>query len=161
MYLMGNLERDKFFWITIVVAIAAVAVGVLVMTTRASLVEEAVSTLTPLQEQQLELFRDRSSVLLTFGTLIVGGAGALLIHFREVQNASVAQQRWALVSLILGGLSIYFGYVAFDASMWMLESSFFNLSTIPVRIPSAAQVYTAIGALLCLVIGFVSRSSES
>lgn len=139
---MATMRSDNVFW----VAVAIVTVSILAVSyfyvQKASLVEEIIE-LTRLQELQVQLLTQRVSVLLTVATLVLGGAGALVLHFWETRTFSLKHQRLAALSLLSGGLSIFFGYIAFDSAIWMLSAGFFNLGTTPVRVPSLLQLYSS------------------
>jgi hypothetical protein len=152
------MRRDLFFWISAVLALLLIAGAGYWHVQRSSLVEERVTSLAPLQERQLELFQGRATLILTVTTLIIGGAGALLLHFHEQGSGSVTQQRFAVLALLSGGLSAFCGYLAYEAAIWMLQSEFFNLQTDALWIPAAGQLWTSGLAILFLVICFLSAS---
>lgn len=154
------MKRDWFFWAVVAVACGLMSCGAWLYVQRANLVEERLTVLTPLQERQLELFQGRATVLLTVATLVVGGAGALLLHFHEQRSGSVAQQRFAVLALVSGGLSAFCGYLAYEAAIWMLRSEFFNLQTEALRVPSEGQLWTSALAVLFLVSCFLAASER-
>jgi len=145
------MRRDVTFWIGVAIFLIVVVAGTILYVQRVPLAEEVVEV-TPRHEQQLALFTQRVSVLLTVATLIVGGALALLLHFWEAKVQSLAALRWATLCLLAAGLSIYFGYMAFDAAIWMLGARFFNLETTALRVPSLLQLATS--GLSMLFLGF-------
>lgn len=74
------MKRDKFFWITIALAAIVLLAVAYVYVERASVAEDRIKELTALQQSQLELFQQRIGILLTVGTLAIGGAGALMMR---------------------------------------------------------------------------------
>ena len=154
------MRRDWFFWIVLVSATALGFFAAYVHIQRSSLVEERIATLTSLQERQLELFEGRAAVLLTITTLVIGGAGALLLHFHEHDSGSLLQQRLAVVALLAGGVSALNGYFAYDAAIWMLRTGFFNLDTEAVRFPTLAQLWASGASVASLVVCFLSSKQS-
>jgi hypothetical protein len=148
------VKRDSFFVCAILAFVAVLVVSSYLYVGQAPIIEERLQNLTDFQLQQLEFFRQQMNLLITIATLIIGGVGALIFHFYRT-SATIAQQRWALVSCLLAGLSLYFGYVTYDATLWMLEGPFFNLSNIVIRVPSILQVATSAVSILCFVICFL------
>ena len=141
----------------IVVLLAVVGVSVVwdVLADRAVLGEVRLPNghLTPVQQGQLDLFQQRIGALLTVCTVIIGGAGALFIHFREqASERSSARQWWAFSAIVVAALSMYFGYLAYEAAIWMLRSEFFNLDTFVVKGPALSQVWSAAIAVILAAI---------
>lgn len=152
------MKRDWFFWIAVLLPVAVALVAAYFYVIRAPMVEDRIAQLSSLQEQQLQLFQGRVGVLLTVTTLVIGGAGALLLHFYEAGSGSVAQQRWAFLTLVTAGLSVFSGYLTYDAAIWMLRSKFFNLETVALRVPSQIQLWTSGLAVVFLVSSFLCAS---
>jgi hypothetical protein len=154
------MRRDWFFVTVLFSATILVLFAAYIHIQRASLVEERIQALTALQERQLELFQGRAAVLLTITTLVIGGAGALLLHFHEHGSGSILQQRFAVVALLAGGVSALNGYFAYDAAIWMLRSQFFNLDTNAVRVPTLGQLWASGAAVVSLVVCFLSSKQS-
>ena len=152
------MKHDLFFWIALGITALLLIGGVFVYVQRASLVEAKLDTLDPFQEKALDFFLQRVAVLLTVSTLVCGGAGALLLHVREKKPSSLGPQRWAVAALLAAALSIVFGYLAYDAGIWMLREKFFNLDSVVLKIPANAQLDASLGAVACLVICFLVAS---
>lgn len=152
------MKRDLFFWIAVLVAVVLMVGAGYVYVQRANLVEERLTSLSPLQERQLELFQGRATVLLTVTTLVIGAAGALLLHFHEHGSASVAQHRFAVLALLSGGLSAFCGYLTYEVAIWMLRSEFFNLQTEALWVTAQGQLWTSGLAVLFLVSCFLGAS---
>jgi hypothetical protein len=146
------MKRDPFFVVALsVAAVAAVVVWILYLA-KAPFVQPIAQHLTTFQQGQLDLFQQRTSALLTVCTLIIGGAGGLLVHLSENSNAKRLQQRLAMTAIVLAGFSMFNGYLAYDAAIWMLENRFFNLESGAIHWCSQLQLWSSVVAL-CLVVG--------
>jgi len=150
--------KPDWFWIATAVLVAALLIGGYLYLDKSFLVEDAVTDLNNLQQGQLNLYQQRISVLLTVSTLVIGGAGALLVHFNESSTGTITERRIALLALIAAGLSVFLGYMATDAAIWMLRNRFFNLETLTLKFLSVGQIGTSAIAVVLLAWCFVSAS---
>lgn len=154
------MKRDWFFWSAVFLTTAAILVVGYFYLQRAPMVEDRLTDLSTLQQGQLDLFQQRVSMLLTISTLVIGGAGALLLHFHEKNAGSLAQHRLAILSILAAGFSVFAGYLAYDTAIWMLRSGFFNLQTLALRLPSDGQLWMSAIAIILLVVCFLSASQS-
>jgi len=103
-------------------------------------IEAQTESLNPLQEQQLNAFLEMNRLLVTLGTATLGALGFLMsankggLKWRELVSAAI--------SAILAGCSLYFGYLAYQGILWMLQSSFFNLDNPAILWARRAHFYT-------------------
>lgn len=103
-------------------------------------IEAQTESLNPLQEQQLNAFLEMNRLLVTLGTATLGALGFLMsankgaLKWRELVSAAM--------SAILAGCSLYFGYLAYQGILWMLQSSFFNLDNPAILWARRAHFYT-------------------
>ena len=80
----------------------------------------AISSLDPLQEKQLGAFLQMNQLLIALGTALLGAIGFFLDRRRK--SYSTPRQLWAaFASALCGGLSLYFGYRAYEDVVLMLE----------------------------------------
>ncbi len=155
------MKRDAFFWLAVSATVIVILVFSFVYIERAPLVEARVTELNTLQQRQLDLFQQRVAVLLTISTLVIGGAGALLLHFHERSSGSRTQHRLAILAVLAASVSAFVGYLTYDSAIWMLRSEFFNLETLALRLFSEGQLWTSAIAVLCLVFCFLSASKST
>jgi len=104
-------------------------------------VETSTESLSPLQDKQLDAFLEMNRLLTTLGTTLLGALGFListgkrgLLRWRELVPA--------MTSAVFAGASIYFGYVAYQSILWMLESSFFDLDNPAIQWTRQAHFYS-------------------
>lgn len=109
---------------------------------RASFAEEEISSLTPLQEKQLEIFFEMNRQLINLAILAIGGMAAFLFNRYKNSELPSSQIKLAVKSWVAAGLSIFFGYLTFDAISWMLREGFFNLSSVQVMVFRNFQFWT-------------------
>jgi len=75
--------------------------------------------LSPLQDKQMSAFLEMNRLLITLATSLLGAIGFLLANKREGQSARAL---WAaLASAVCVGLSLYFGYRAYEDIIQMLQ----------------------------------------
>lgn len=93
-------------------------------------IETQTEALTPLQEKQLDAFLQMNQLLITLATVTMGALGFMLSQGK--------MRRWrellsAAVSAVFAGCSLYFGYLAYQGILWMLQSGFFNLDNAAIQ----------------------------
>jgi hypothetical protein len=104
-------------------------------------VENEISSLTPLQEKQFQLFLEMNHLLVTLATLVLGGAGAFVFNRYKTSRVASGQIARAVQTWVFSGFSVYCGYLAYEKVLWMLKFSFFNLDNPLVRWASRAQFW--------------------
>lgn len=107
-------------------------------------------SLTSLQEKQIELFRESNSLLSTLATAAIGAVGALLFNRYKDDKVPFWQQVRAMATVLFSAVSIYCGYLAHDAVLWMLQNHFLNIATPRMYWSSTIQAWTFLAALIAL-----------
>lgn len=113
---------------------AALAFGVLFLAilfriyVSAPFVEEEITTITPVQEKQLEMYTEMIKLLITLSTFLFGAIGGMFAHFYEKKRTPRRQVHLAFLGTALSGGSILFGYFSYQRVVWMLQLDVFNLS---------------------------------
>lgn len=129
-----ELTRSKLarFGFYLVVAALALAVWRIQQHLFATPYLEPLKTdLTSLDQQQLSAFLEMNRLLITLGTAILGGLGFVLSRSRR--RALAWRELWpVLASALFAGFSLYFGYVAYQCILWMLQNGFFDLNNAAV-----------------------------
>jgi hypothetical protein len=98
-------------------------------------------SLTQLQQSELQAFLDLNRLLTTLGTTMLGALGFLLAT--QHVDRSRPREMWpAFASGAFAGLSVYYGYAAHLAVIYMLQYPFFDLNYPPIHWPSRAHFYT-------------------
>ena len=105
--------------------------------------------------ERLGFFRDRINVLLTVTTLFLGGGGTFLVTASKPK-----QRRWALTVIVSAGISLLYGYLAYQTASWMLDRGFFNLAATEIVTPARAQIIALVVALAALVRSFFLAAKE-
>lgn len=118
------MKRWSFIPFLLVVAILVIA-GSCLYFLRARFAEDYVHELTSFHGAQLDMYKERCALFVTISTLILGATGAVMS--RREPKAGESSQKWAFFSATFAGLGIYFGYLSYDAAIWMLDGHFFNL----------------------------------
>jgi hypothetical protein len=125
--------------------IGVVALGVLIWQLQdhmfsAPYIETQTESLSQLQEQQLNAFLEMNRLLVTLGTATLGALGFLMsshkggLKWRELLSAAA--------SAVLAGCSLYFGYLAYQGILWMLQNGFFDLDNAAIQWARRAHFYT-------------------
>ena len=103
--------------------------------------EPLISSLSSLQQNQLDALMDMNNLVTTLGTGLLGALGFLLINGRKVTRWSAA--KWlALASAGCAALSLLFGYVAYLALIDMLRNQIFDLNLPTIVWVRQAQFYS-------------------
>lgn len=111
--------------------------------------------LTSLQEKEIDAYLGGVSLLTTLATLVFGGVAFYFDATRHVVNRKAGILLIGIGAL-LAGTSIFFGYYAGQAIVWMLASNFFNLDNPIVAGFRLLQVTTFLVALGCFCLAFLS-----
>lgn len=117
---------------------------------RFSWVEDEITTLTPLQEKQLEIFVDMNKLLVTFATLALGGIGAFVFNRYKSRDLPWYQVKRVVAAWVFCGLSLYCGVRTNIKLIWMLQSGFFNLTNPRILWVYEAQFVTLAIAIVLL-----------
>jgi hypothetical protein len=88
---------------------------------RTQLYGSLIEKLNPLQEKQLAAFLEMNRLLITLGTTLLGAMGFLLTGERKAES-SRRELRAAFGSALCVGLSLYFGYRAYEDIILMLQA---------------------------------------
>lgn len=111
------------------------------MQSRAQVFGSAVDTLTELQEKQLGAFLDMNRLLTTLGTTVLGAMGLLL--FGGFKGQSCSRELWAAIAgALCVGLSLYFGYHAYEDILFMLQNHTFDITSPGIFLDRQAHFYT-------------------
>lgn len=134
-------------------AIAALVLLILLQQvfSRLSFASEEVSSLTSLQEKQLEVFVDMNKLLITLSTVSLGGIGAFVLNRYKGQSMPWYQVWRVTASWVFCGLSLYCGVLANERLIWMLQSGFFDLTN-----PRIIWVYRSQFWTLAIAIFFLA-----
>ena|SRR5215831_8781302 len=125
----------------------------------ASYASPLVQNLTSLQEKQLEAFVEMNRLLTTLGTTLLGAMGFLLVGRRV--RLTRGELLVALASALCVALSLYFGYIAYQAVIWMLQNAFFDLGNPQVLWTLYAHFYSfLVGAFLFVDLAIHSFNKE-
>jgi hypothetical protein len=115
--------------------VAVIALGLVVWQVQESLfsrsyIEAQTEALNPLQEKQLDAFLQMNQLLITLGTATMGALGFMLSQARTRKWRELLS---AAASALFAGCSLYFGYLAYQGILWMLQSGFFNLDNAAIQ----------------------------
>ena len=89
-------------------------------------------------------------LLVTLATLAVGAIGAFIFNRYKSSRPTTFQIALAVISWVFAGLSLFAGYLAYDKVSWMLQNSFFDLSTPLVTWVTGSQFWLLISSLFFL-----------
>jgi hypothetical protein len=107
-------------------------------------IEAQTQSLNDLQQQQLNAFLEMNRLLVTLGTATLGALGFLMsAHKRGLKGRELVS---AAASAVLAGCSLYFGYLAYQGIMWMLQNGFFNLDNAAILWARRAHFYTLLAS---------------
>ncbi len=110
-------------------------------------VEPKVSELSDLQQKQVDIFSQMTSLLSGFATLALGGIGALIWERRKAGKHATPQ----LITAAIGStLSLYFGYLSYRYLLWMLGNQFFDLSNRVVVVTGLVQFCAFFASIIAL-----------
>jgi hypothetical protein len=116
------------FYIGAVVLAAGVWKIEVLMQSRMQVYGSLIDSLTQLQEKQLEAFLDMNRLVTTLGTTLLGAMGFFLASSRKAH--SLPRELWAAFgSAVCVGLSLYFGYHAYEDILLMLQNKTFDLTS--------------------------------
>jgi hypothetical protein len=108
------------FYISVIVFAVVVWRTEVFIQNRPQVYGELISDLSPLQEKQLGAFLEMNRLLITLGTALLGAMGFLLVNAHKARS-SARQLSPAFASAFFVGLSIYYGYRAYEDLVIMLQ----------------------------------------
>jgi hypothetical protein len=121
--------------------------------------EPETSSLTKLQEKQLDIFRDSNTLLTTLATAAIAGVGAFVFNRYTGKALPTGQRIRAFLSALLSCSSLYFGYLAHETVTWMLQQGFFNIMSSRIVWAQRLQFWSFLVSLLFLADFFYSGLS--
>lgn len=113
-----------------------------------SFADVEIESLTPLQEKQLDLYRESNALLSTLATAAIGGIGALLFNRYKDGKIPPGQRARTVLSVLLLAASLYSGFLSHETVLWMLQNQFFNLTNARVLWATRAQSWCFLLALI-------------
>ena len=102
-----------------------------------------------LEQRQLDAYLEMIRLLVTLATLAMGGITGFIVNHGRTNLVTGRQRRRAIASWVLCAASLYFGYLAHQQVVWMLNNGFFNPTNPRVWIPTRAQFWSF---LACVVV---------
>ena len=101
-----------------------------------------------LQQRQLDSYFAMIQLLITLATLAMGGITGYVINRDKTMGMSDPQLRRVVASWGLWAASLYFGYLAYQQAVWMLNNGFFNPANPRIWIPTRAQFWSFLASIV-------------
>ena len=101
-----------------------------------------------LQQRQLDSYFQMIELLITLATLVMGGMTGYVINRGRETGLSGRQLRRVVASWTLCAASLYFGYLAYQQVVWMLNYGFFNPYNPRVWIPTRGQFWSLLASVV-------------
>jgi len=101
-----------------------------------------------LQQRQVDSYFQMIQLLITLATLAMGGITGYVINRDNTKGLSSPQVRRVVASWILCASSLYFGYLAYQQAVWMLNNGFFNPANPRIWIPTRAQFWSFLASVV-------------
>jgi hypothetical protein len=101
---------------------------------------EEVTDLNQVEKAQLDAFSSMNGLVTTLGTGLMGALGFLLA--RGGSSHPLRELIPAFVSFLLVGVSLYFGYHAYQDVLYMLDNETFNLTSGQILFDREAHFFT-------------------
>ncbi len=101
-----------------------------------------------LQQRQLDSYFSMIQLLITLATLAIGGITGYVINRDNTMGLSASQVRRVVASWGLCAASLYFGYLAYQQAVWMLNNGFFNPANPRIWIPTRAQFWSFLASVV-------------
>jgi hypothetical protein len=137
----------RFYWyFSLIVALLIAFEGVLTSLPFADAIPDYADAL---RQRQLDSYFQMIQLLITLATLVMGGITGFVINKGRESGLSGPQLRRVVASWILCAASLYFGYLAYQQVVWMLNQGFFNPYNPRVWIPTRGQFWSF---LACVVV---------
>jgi hypothetical protein len=87
-------------------------------------------------------------LLITLATLAMGGITGYVINRDNTRGLSSPMLRRVVASWALCAASLYFGYLAYQQAVWMLNNGFFNPANPRIWIPTRAQFWSFLASVV-------------
>lgn len=146
------------FAVAVIIAAAMVILHNLIIA-RLPFAEQLVTQLEPRHERELDLFVQQSTLLTTLTTGVLAALGAVVLTFKD-QALRHHELIPFVATIVLAGLSLYFGYEAYEQAMLMLRIKIFNLDSPVVLWPRRLQFYTFLASTICGLYFVLARVSN-
>jgi hypothetical protein len=101
-----------------------------------------------LQQRQLDAYFQMIELLITLTTLALGGITGFVINRDNTIGLSSPQLRRVVASWTMCAASLYFGYLAYQQAVWMLNNGFFNPANPRIWIPTRAQFWSFLASVV-------------
>ena len=101
-----------------------------------------------LRQRQLDSYFQMIELLITLATLAMGGITGYVINRDNTMGLSRVMRRRVVASWALGAASLYFGYLAYQQAVWMLDNGFFNPANPRIWIPTRAQFWSFLASVV-------------
>jgi hypothetical protein len=101
-----------------------------------------------LQQRQLDSYFQMIQLLITLATLVMGAMTGYVINRGREHGLSASELRRAIASWTLCAASLYFGYLAYQQVVWMLNLGFFNPYNPRVWIPTRGQFWSFLSSVI-------------
>ena len=101
-----------------------------------------------LRQRQLDSYFQMIELLITMATLAMGGITGYVINRDNTMGLSRVMRRRVVASWALGAASLYFGYLAYQQAVWMLDNGFFNPANPRIWIPTRAQFWSFLASVV-------------
>lgn len=125
----------------------------------APFVEEEITSISIVQEKQLEMYSEMIKLLITLSTFLFGAIGGMFAHFYEAKTTPRSQMFLAFAGIALAGASLLFGYFSYQRVVWMLQVKAFNLSEPHIAWASHLQfLLFIVSAIVAAIFGY--RATE-
>jgi len=103
--------------------------------------------LTEVQQKQVDIFLQMTSLLTGCATLTLGGIGALIWDRKKNTKNPTPQ---LLTAAACSALSLYFAYLSYQYLLWMLDHGFLDLSNNFAAVTSLAQFFAFFASIVAL-----------
>ncbi len=101
-----------------------------------------------LRQRQLDSYFQMIELLITLTTLAIGGITGYVINRDNTMGLSPLLLRRVVASWALCAASLYFGYLAYQQAVWMLNNGFFNPANPRIWIPTRAQFWSFLASVV-------------
>jgi hypothetical protein len=129
-------------------ALVLVLVGFEAFLTRLPFADAIPDFAAELQQRQLDSYFQMIELLITLATLAMGGITGYVINRDNTIGLSGSQLRRVVASWTMCAASLYFGYLAYQQAVWMLNNGFFNPANPRIWIPTRAQFWSFLASVV-------------